>query len=262
MQPDALHVPAQPLPAFVPILSYPGLNPQQEEPTWIQPPSLPAFAEVPCRRPMFVPQAQQPLEFEDALAWWFGPPPRIPSWRIREIERQREMDRIAEPYIARLREVSRQKKAKAEARALDGQQKTDRAKEKQDMPPRDSLKGDEKKVEKVLREIERQQRSETKRQARKDAHEGRRRRNSTENTPPEGQEAKVTVSPRRKSSGRSKPYSIPHPATRSPRRSHSMPGGLDSDDLRSDQTGDAVSDAFWKGLRSAVDVGFGLWPQN
>lgn len=252
-------------PAVFPIVTqllptYPFPNPQREEPNWFQPPPASAPAET-YRCPMFVPEAQQRPELEDSFAWWFHPRTRLPSWRIREIERQREMDRIAEPYIARLQEVSRQKKVETEARALAGRQKTDRAKEEQDKPLRGSSRENEKKVRKELREIERQQRSETKRQTRKDAREGRRCRRSTENTPPEGQETEVSVSPRRKSSGRPKPYSIPHPATRSPRRSHIMPGGFDSDDLTSDQTGIA-SDAFWKGLRSAVDMSFGVWTQD
>jgi hypothetical protein len=171
------------------------------------------------------------------------------------------MDQIAEPYIAHLREVSRQKKVEAEARALARQQKVDRAKEEQEKALRDFLRENEKKVQKELKEIERQQRSEAKRQTRRDAREKRRRRRSTENTPPEGKEAEVPVSPHRKSSGRPKPYSIPHPATRSPRRSHAMPGGFDSDDLTSDQTG-VASDVLWKGLRSAADMGFRLWTQS
>ena len=175
------------------------------------------------------------------------------------------MDQIAEPYIARLREVSRRKKDEADARALAGQQKADRANEEQDKSLRGSLRENENEAQKGLREIERQQRSETRRQTRKDANGGRRRRKSAENTPPESQGVGLSVSPRPKSSGRSKPYSIPRPATRSPGRSerlHVMPGGFDSDDLTFDQTGNAASDAFWKGLRSAADMGFGLWTQN
>ena len=172
------------------------------------------------------------------------------------------MDQIAEPYLARLREVSRQKKANAEARAFTGRQKADRAKEEQDNRLRNSSRGTEKKkAQKVLKEVERQQRCEERRQARKDAREGRRRRKSAENVPPEGQEAGISVPPRRRSSDRSKPYTIPHPTTRSPRRSHVMPGGFDSDDLTSDQTG-VVPDAFWEGLRSAVDMGYRFWMES
>jgi len=172
------------------------------------------------------------------------------------------MDQIAEPYLARLREVSRQKKAEVEAHAFAGQQKADRAKEERGKSLGDSSRETKKKkAQKELKEIGRQQRSEERRQARKDAREGRRRRKSAENVPPEGQEAWTSVPPRRKSSDRSKPYSVPHPATRSPRRSHVMPGGFDSDDLTSDQTG-VVTDAFWEGLRSAVDMGFGFWMQS
>ncbi|KAF9648468.1 hypothetical protein BDM02DRAFT_2264536 [Thelephora ganbajun] len=189
---------------------------------------------------MFVPQVQQRPELGNTFAWWFHPRTRLPNWRIREIERQREMDRIAEPYIARLREVSRQKKVESEARALAGKQKADR------------------KVQKELREIERQQRSEEKRQARKVSREKRRRRKSAENTPPEGHEPEVSISPRRKSAGRSRPYDIPHPATRSARRSHVMPGGFDSDDLTLDQSG-VDHDTLWKGFRSAVEMGYRLW---
>ena len=172
------------------------------------------------------------------------------------------MDQIAEPYLARLREVSRQKKVETEAYAFAGKQRAGRAKEERDKSLRDSPRETEKKkAQKELKEIERQQRSEERRQARKDAREGRRRRKSAENVPPEGQEAWTSVSPRRKSSDRSKPYNIPHLATRSPRRSHVMPGGFDSDDLASDQNG-VASDAFWEGLRSAVDMGFRFWMQS
>ena len=172
------------------------------------------------------------------------------------------MDQIAEPYLARLREVSRQKKADAVARASAGQQKVDRAKEEQDKPLRDSSRRTEKKkAQKELKEVERQKRSEDRRQARKDAGERRRRRKSAENIPPEGQEVGVSVPPRRRSTDRSKPYSIPHPATRSPRRLHVMPGGFDSNDLTSDQTG-VATDAFWEGLRSAVDMGFRFWMES
>lgn len=170
------------------------------------------------------------------------------------------MDRIAEPYIARLREVSRQKKANADARALAGKERVNRTKEEPEKSLRGFLREDEKKAQRELKEVERQQRSEEKRQARKDAREERKRRRSAEKMSPEAQGTEVSISPRRKSSGRSKPYSIPRPATRSPRHSHVMPGGFDSDDLTSDQTG-VNSDALWKGLRSAVDVGRSLWTQ-
>ena len=168
------------------------------------------------------------------------------------------MDRIAEPYLAHLREVSRQKKVKTEARALVGRQRADRAEDEPEKSLGEFSREGSKKAQKELKEIERQQRSEEKRQARKDAREKRRRRKSAENMPPEGRETDVSVSPRRKSSGRSKPYSIPHPATRSPRRSHVMPGGFDSDDMMSDQTGDA-SDVLWNGLKTAVHMGYKLW---
>jgi hypothetical protein len=256
MQPADLPVLAQSFPAFTPISAYPCLNPQREEPEWLHPSPPSAPAKSSYRRPTFVPQAQQRPGLEDSFAWWFHPCPRVPSWRIRELERQREMDRIAEPYITRLREVSRQK-VEAEARALAGQQKADRTKEEQEKALRVSLRENEKKAQKELKEFERQQRSEAKRQARRDFREERRRRKSTENTPPEDQEVGVSVSPRRKSSGRPKPYSIPHPARRSPRRSHTMPGGFDFDGLTSDHSG-VVSDALWKGLTSAVDVGLRL----
>jgi len=210
---------------------------------------------------MFVSQVRQRPELEDTFAWWFPPRTRLPSWRAREIERQREMDQIAEPYLARLREVSRQKKADAEARAFAGQQRAYRARDEPDKPLRDSSRKTEKKRQKELKEVERQQRSEDRRQARKDAQEGRRRRKSAENVPPEGQEAGISVPPRRRSSDRSKPYSVPHPASRSPRRSHVMPGGFDSNDLTSDQTS-VVTDAFWEGLRSTVGIGFRLWVQS
>jgi len=261
MQPAVLPALAQSLPTFTPTPAYHGLNPQREEPNRFQPPPPSAPAEAYYCRPMFVPQVQQRPGREDSFAWWFHPRTRPPSWRTREIERQREMDRVAEPYLARLREVSRQKKAETEAHALAGQQKADRAKEERDKPLRDSLRGNEKKAQKELKEVEHQQRSEERRQARKDAREGRKRRRSAENVPPGGQETEVSVPPRRKSSGRSSPYNIPHPATRSPRRSHVVPGGFDSDDLTSDQTG-VTPDVLWKGLRSAVDVGFRLWMQS
>lgn len=243
------------LPVFAAAPANSSLNPQRQEQNWFHPPST--LAEISCRRPVFAPRAQPQAELENTFAWLFHPRPRLPSWRAREIERQREMDRIAEPYITRLREVARQKKVDAEARALTGQQRTDRAKEEPENPLKRFFEEDEKKAQKELKEVERQQRSEEKRQARKDAREERRRRKSVENTPPEVRETEA----RRKNSGRSKPYSIPRPATRSPRRSHVMPGGFDSDDLTSDQTG-LTSDALWKGLKSAVDVGYRLWTQD
>ena len=258
MQPAVLPVLAQSLPTINPHPTYPGLSSQPEEPYWALPPPPSAPAEASYRRPMFVPQVQQRPGPEEDFAWWLQPLARLPNWRVRELERQREMDLIAEPYLARLREVSRQKKAKGDARALAGEQKVNRAKEERSEPLKDSLREKEKKARKELKEAERQQRSEERRQTRKDAREDRRRRRSAENVPPEGQETRVSASPRRKSSGRSKPYSIPNPATRSPRRSHVMPGGFDVDTLTSGQT--CVSpDAFWGSLRSAVDMGFRLW---
>lgn len=257
MEPVVLHTLAQSLPAF------PGPNLRQERPSWLHP--LPPFslAETSYRRPMFVPRVQQLPELEGSFARWFQPRAHLPRWRIHEIERQREMDRIAEPYIARLREVSHQKKIEAKVRALDGRQKTNRADEGQHKSLKDMLREDEKKVQKELKEVERQQWSEEKRQARKNAREERRRKKSAENLPSEGQEPAVSVSPLRKRSDRPKPYIIPHPTTRSPRRSHVMPGGFGSDDLTLDRTTTATSDAFWKNLKSAVDMGYRLvWTQN
>ena len=255
MQPAVLPVLAQSLPSFTTIPAYSSLNPQRREQTWIHPP--PVLVET-YHRPMFVPQVQPRPEFGDTFAWWFHPRARLPSWRVREIERQREMDRIAEPYITRLREVSRQRKVDAEARALAGQQRTDRAEESGNHLRYFFGEG-EKKAQKKLKEIDCQQRSEEKRQARKDGREKRRRRKFAENTSDSPGVRGTEV--RRKSSGRSKPYSIPHPATRSPRRLHVMPGGFDSDDLTSDQT-NLTSDALWKGLRTAVDMGYRLWAQG
>jgi len=260
VQPAILPILAQSFPAFTPTFANPG--PQREAPNWSYfPPSAPI--ETSTSRPMFVPQVQQRPELENSFAWWFHPRTRLSSWRIREIERQREMDLIAEPYIARLREVSRRKKVEAEARALAGQQKVDRPKKEQEKSwVGNPSTGDEKKLRRELKDIERQQRSGEKRQARKDARERRRRRKSAENTPLEGKEADVPVPPRRKSSGRPKPYSIPHPTTRSPRRLHVMPGGFDSDVQTPDQTS-IFPDALWEGLRFAVDIGFRrLWTQS
>ena len=171
------------------------------------------------------------------------------------------MDRIAEPYLAHLREVSRQRKVETEARALVGRQRAGRAEGEPEKSLGEFPREDGKKARKELKEVERQRRSEEKRQARKIAREKRRRRKSAENMPPEGRETDVSVSPRRKSSGRSKPYSIPHPATRSPRRSHVMPGGFDSDDLTSDHSGVAY-DLLWTGLKTAVHMGYRLWAHN
>ena len=164
------------------------------------------------------------------------------------------MDQIAERYITRLREVSRQKKVDAETRALPKQQGTDRVEESGN-PSRYFLEEDEK-AQKELKKVECRQRSKEKKQARKNAREERRCKKYAENTSDSLRVRGTEV--RRKSSGRSKPYSIPHPATRSPRRLHTMPGGLDSDDLTSEHTC-LTSDALWKGLRSAVDVGYRLW---
>jgi len=252
MQPTVLPVLAQSLPAFPAIPVHSGPYPQRQEQDWSHPPRASAQTSYPHHT--FISLIQQREDLENIFASWFHPRPRLSNWRIREIERQKEMDQIAEPYIARLREVSRQKKADAEARALAGQQRADQAKKESGDPLRHIFEEDEKKTQKKLKEIERQQRSEEKRQA-------RRRRRSTENTLSEVQETEVRISPRRRSSGRSKPYSIPHPATRSPRRSHVMPGGFGSDDLTSDQTG-LTSDDLWKGLRSAVDLGYRLWTQD
>ena len=252
MQPTTLPVLAQSLPAFTTVPTSCDLGPQQQEQNWFHP--SPALAQTSYPRPTFASQVQPRPELGNIFAWWFYPQQRPSSWRIREIERQREMDRIAEPYITRLQEVSRQKKVDAEARALTGQQRAGQAKKGSEGPSGYLLVEDEKRARKELKEIERQQRSEEKRQA-------RRRRKSTEHTFPEVQETEASVSPRRRSSGRSKPYSIPHPATRSPRRSHLMPGGFDSDDLTSDQTG-LAPDVLWKGLRFAVDMGYRLWMQD
>lgn len=137
------------------------------------------------------------------------------------------MDRIAEPYLARLREISLQKKAEAEARALTGKEKMDQTDEEQERSWWDFLRREEKKALKDLTEIERQQRSEDRREAMRDG----KRSNLGENAPSDSLEKEVSVSARRKRTGRSKPYRIPHPATRSPRRSNTMPGGFGSDDL-------------------------------
>jgi len=154
-----------------------------------------------------VPQPQQRSELDDILARQSRPSTRLPSWRIREIERQREMDQIAEPYLARLREISLQKKAEAETRALTGKEKMDQTDEEQERSWWDFLRREEKKALKDLTEIERQQRSEDRREARRDG----KRSNPGENAPSDSR--------------------IPHPATRSPRRSNTMPGGFGSDDL-------------------------------
>ena len=168
------------------------------------------------------------------------------------------MDRIAEPYLIRLREVSLRKKAEAEARALAEKQKADRVSEERGRSWWDFWREDEKKALKELTEVERQQRSEERRQRRKDPREKGIRSESDENAPPKVLGQGAPVSSRRKSTGRSKPYSIPHPATRSPRRSHIMPGGFEPEDLTpGHQTG--VVPNIWEGLRSVVDVGYRLW---
>jgi hypothetical protein len=187
-------------------------------------------------------QPQQGIE--NPLAW-FQPRPCVSSWRIREMERQREMDRIAEPYMARLREVSHRKKAGAEARALSGKQRTDRTKGEPENPGGRLRRED--KAQGGLKEM-----------TRKDGHEARRRRWSADDASRGVQE---TEGRRKSSSHRPKPYTIPHPAARSPRRSRAMPGGLDSDDLAWDQTR-FTSDVLWKGLRSAVDMGCRLLAQD
>jgi hypothetical protein len=166
------------------------------------------------------------------------------------------MDKIAAPYIARLEEVYRREKAEAEARALADKQRLSRADEERGKSWWGFLRRNRK-------EVERQQRSEERRQTRGKSLEMRRRGKYGENAPPEGLEQEVSVSPRRRSSGRSKPYSIPHPATRSSRRSHVMPGGFDFDDLAPCHQTSVFSDvdALWKGLRSVVDAGYRLWTQ-
>ena len=266
MQPAVLPFLTQSLPNFAPVPTYNDTNSQRGEVNWTQlpPPSTPT--ENSHYRPIFAPQVRQRPGFEEDFAWWLRaynrPSSNRPySWRVEETERQREMYQAVEPHIARLREVSRQKRVMAEARVFAGQQKAKLAKEEGGKPFRDSSRGDEKKkAQKQLKEIERQERSEARRQARKDSRDERRRRDSTGNTQPEGQEVEVPVSPRRKSPRRSKPYSIPHPATRSPRRSPVMPGGFDLDDLTSARTS-VTTDAFWNGLQSAVYLGIRLWTQ-
>lgn len=249
LQPVAFPVLSQSLPAFA---TGPCLIPERREPSALyNHPPFPALPET-YHPPMFVPQARRRPEVEDSLLWQYHLRTRIPRWRIREIERQREMDRIAEPYLARLREVSDQKKVEAVARALAGRQKADQIKEEQGRSWWAFLGEDEK-----VKEVERQQRSD-KKQTMKGAPEKRRRRKSDEDAPPVGQEP---VSPRRKRMGRPKPYTIPHPAARSPRRSHVMPGGFDSDDLTSDHRATVTSDVgtLWEDLRSVVDAGYRLW---
>jgi len=171
------------------------------------------------------------------------------------------MDQVAEPYITRLREVSRQKKVDAEAGALAEQQKTDQAEDESETSLRHPSREDEKKARKELKKIERQQRSEERRQARKSAREERRRRRAAEDTSDSRGVRETEGRRKSKRLGRSKPYNIPSPATRSPRRMHAMPGGFDSDDLTSGQTS-LTSDALWKGLRFAVDMGYRLWTQR
>ena len=249
MEPVALPALAHTLPA-APTSS--GPCPRRQEQNWLRVPS--ALAED-SYHTTFVPQIQPRQRLENPPLWWFQPCPRVPRWRIREIERQKEMDRIAEPYITRLREISHQKKADAEARALSGRQRIDKEKSEK---PLSHLRGEDKAVRGGVKEVGLQQRPEEKKQARKDAHEARRRRRSADDAPREVQE---TEGRRKSSFHRPKPYTIPHPATRSPRRLHAMPGGLDSDDLAWDQT-DFTSDVLWKGLRSAVDVGYRLLAQD
>lgn len=225
MQPAVFPVLSHSLPAFTTIPTYPGPDCQRQESTFFHHPH-PSTPPETYYYPTFVPRAQQRIDPDESFAWWFHPRPRLSRWLIREMERQREMDRIAEPYLARLREISRQKKAEAEACALAGQERTNRAQEEQGKSWWDFLREDGKKAQKELKEVERQQRSEEKRQARKNAREERTRRKSRENAQPEGQEPEASVSPRRRSTGRAKPYSIPPPASRSPRRSYFMPGGF------------------------------------
>lgn len=259
MRPVVLPVLAQTLPAFA-TSSRPDLQ-RRESNVFCKQLPQPTLAETRCR-PMSTPQAQQPPQLGSSFVWRYRPCPRVPRWRIRENERQKEMDRIAEPYLLRLQEISRQKN-EAEARALAGQQKTGKAKE-QGKSWWDFLREDEKKVQKELKAVERQQRSEEKRQTRKDSREKRRRRKSDENTQPEGLEQEGFISPGRKRTSRSKPYNIPHPVTRSPRRSHIMPGGFDSDDLTLDHQTSVACDAhgLWKDFKSAVDEGYRLWTQG
>ena len=257
MQPAVPPVLAQSLPSFTAVPAYSGLNPQQQEQNWFCPP--PALAET-YPHPTFVPQVRLRPGLESTV-WWFHPPPRVPRWRVREIERQRKMDQIAEPYIARLREVSRQKKVDAEAGALAEQQGTDQTEDEPENSLRHSSREDEKKARKELKKIECQQRSEERRQARKDAREERRRRRAAEDASALRGVRETEGRRKSKRSGRSKPYNIPPPATRSPRRMHAMPGGFDSEDLTSDQTR-LTSDALWRGLRFAVDMGYRLWTQR
>ena len=215
--------------SFLTFTAGPGPNRRVRGPSTLGKPP-PALAE-PYHRPIFVPQAQQRSEIEDILARWPQRCKRLPSWRIREIERQREMDKIAEPYLVRLREVSHQKKVEAEARAFAGKRKTYEVNNEPRKSWWDFSREDEQKIKKELTEVKRQQRSEERRQTRKNSREKMGRSNSNKNAPPEDLEQEVSVSPRRKSAYRSNPYSVPHPTTRTPRRSHIMPGGLDSDDL-------------------------------
>lgn len=242
MEPVVLPALAHTLPA---IPTSPDPYPQQQEQNWVHVP--PALAEA-SHRASFVPQIQPRQELENSLIWWFQPRPRVSRWRIREMERQKEMDRIAEPYITRLREVSRQRKTDSEARALSGQQRVYRTKEESEDPLGHLFGKEGKKARKGLKEIE----------LGKDTHEARRCRRSADGVSREVQE---TEGRRKSSYHRPKPYTIPHPATRSPRRLHAMPGGLDSDDLAWDQTG-FTPDVLWKGLRSAVGVGYRLLAQD
>ena len=224
--------------------------------------SFPTLAEA-YPRPMFIPVFS--IRQRSGVEHIFGPGSHhhthLSSWRLREIERQREMDRIAEPYLAHLREVSRRKKAEAEACALAGKQKTDRAREKRRGSWWSFLRKDERKRVKGLTDVERQQRSEERRQTGKTSRQKRGSYKSGKIALPQDLGLEVSVSPRRKNKSRSKPYSVPKPATRSPRRSHAMPGGFDSDDLTQDHQTGVVSDVggLWKGLRSVVEVGYRLW---
>lgn len=239
--------------------TYPYQNPQRQVPnTPSEPPSLARIYGF----PMSAPEVQgRPAQYEVLTRW--PHPPRLSSWRLRQRERQMEMDKIAAPYLARLREVALRKKVEAEARALAGDQKADRASEEGVKSWWDFFWGD-RKVQKEHTKAERQQRSEERRQTRNDFLRRKRRSKSGENTPPEGLKQEVPASPRRKSAGRPKPYSIPQPEARSPRRSHIMPGGFDFDEptpgLQAGIFPDA--DAIWKGLRSFVDAGYKLWTQD
>ena len=236
---------------------------QQVRNTFNNPPTLAAIYGL----PVCVPQARRRPDHDGTSTGRPNlqrlSPPRPFGWRIREIERQQEMDRIAVPYFARLREVSRQKKSEAEARALVGNQKADRASGEQGESWWHFFWAD-KKVQKERTKAERQQRSEERRQTRNRSLDKNRRNKSGESTQPEGLEQEAPASPRRKNAGRSKPYSVPHAATRSHRLSQIMPGGFNFDEpAPCHQTGIFPdSDSLWKGLRFFVDVGYRLWTQD